>query len=343
MARTDVGQLLEMINGYQQTCLLVAGIQVGLFEALAGGPVTIADLASALPADERNLARLVRALKLLDVVTQDGVSVSLTGKGRLLLADGMGAGLRAWTELIGGEYLAAWGQLAHSVRTGEVAFEHVFGTSAWQHRQDHPGLNAAFNRVTTGEQVRTISAVTRCYDFAPLAVIADIGGGHGNLVAGILRKHEHARGILFDLPHVVDGAHANLREAGVEERCTAVGGSFLEAVPAGADAYLLKHVLHNWDDRDCVRILANVRAAMAGNAVLLLIEDVLPDDEDAARAVVMLDIHMMAVLGGIERTSDEYAALLGEAGLRLARVISTRPGAPHIIEARCADGADEVG
>src|SRR5262249_49040434 len=158
----------------------------------------------------------------------------------------------------------------------------VFGTSAWEHRKQHPHLNEAFNVVTSGVQKRTIAALLVAYDFAPYAYLVDVGGGHGNLVAGLLKKHTHAKGIVFDQPHVVaEGADAALESAGVRERCVVAGGSFLESVPAGGDLYLMKHVLHNWEDADCVTILKNTRAAMeAEGATLLILENVLPADEE---------------------------------------------------------------
>lgn len=331
---SDITRLLAMVNGYQQTCVVVAAIELGVFERLAGGPTTIDALAHDVGAQPAALARLVRALCTCGLVGGDGGNVALTTSGRLLLRTGFGAGIRAWAELVGAEYLGAWSNLAHSVQTGEVAFEHVFGMTAWQHREAHPELNASFNLVTTGEQRRAIAAVRRGYDFSASRRIVDVGGGRGLLLAGILSAQPAARGVVFDQPHVVAEAGAALAEAGVAERCEVVGGSFFETVPPGGDLYLLKHVLHNWDDAGAIAILQRCRAAMSEGAKLLVLENILPDAIDEASApLVMLDLHMLAVLGGRERTRAEYEQLLAAAGLRCTRVIPTGDGAPAIIEA----------
>jgi hypothetical protein len=330
---SDITRILEMINGYQQTCIVVAALQLDIFEQLARAPATAEQLAREIRADETSLARLLRALVVLDLVATEADEFRISPTGKLLLQSGMGAGMRAWALLVGGEYLAAWGNLKHSVMTGDVAFESVFGTTAWEHRAAHPELDAAFNQVTSGEQRRALAAVLRAYDFSAARRIVDVGGGHGNLVAGILTKHPQASGIVFDQPHVVAGAGPGLASAGVATRCEVIGGSFLETVPPGGDLYLLKHVLHNWRDAECVTILERCRAAMQPGAKLLVLENIVPDDPRAAPPLVMLDLHMMAVLGGRERTRAEYERLLAAAGLRCARVIVTREAAPDIIEA----------
>jgi hypothetical protein len=327
-------RVLRMVNAYRESCVVAAAVELGVFDRLEVGEAAVGELADALHVDRGGLARLIRALAALGLVTPRQDRASLTNAGRLLCTNGLAAGIRAWTALVGGEYLSLWGQLAESVRAGRSVFEKIFGCSPWQHRESNPALNEAFNRVTSGEQVRTISAVLRSYDFAGRRCVADIGGGHGNLVAGVLRKYPGLRGIVFDLPHVVAGAEAALAGAGVADRCRVVGGSFLEAVPAGADVHILKHVLHNWDDEGCARILSNLRAAIEPDGRLLILEDVVPTDDYAtALPVIMLDIHMLVVHGGRERTNDEYEGLLDRAGFKLSRTLTTRPNAPAIIEA----------
>lgn len=334
---SDIGRVMEMINGYRQTCIVVAAIRLGVFDRLAAGPVADAALAGELEADPGALSRLLRALAVLGLVDREDGASALTATGRLLTGAGFGAGLRAWAVLVGAEYMAAWGHLADSVRTGAIGFERAFGTTAWEHRASHPELGELFNVVTSGEQVRTIAALVRGYDFSGRRCIVDVGGGHGNLVAGVLARYPDARGVVFDLPHVVEGAPEALERAGVADRCQVVGGSFLDQVPPGGDVYLLKHVLHNWDDTRCTEILRSCRQAMAPGAVLLVLENVVPDDPSTAEELVMLDLHMMAVHGGRERTEGELDTLLATAGLRRLRRIATRPGAPDVIEA----GMDE--
>jgi predicted transcriptional regulator len=330
----DLGHVLKVVNGYQQTCLVAAAVELALFDEIAAGAETIDDLASRLRVDRSALARLIRALAAIGFVTQAEERVSLTGCGSALVDGGIASSIRSWTFLVGGEYLQLWGNLARSVRTGAPVFESVFACSPWKHREDHPALNDAFNRVTSAEQTRAIAALLRAVDLAECRCVMDVGGGHGNLLAGALTKHPGLGGILFDLPHVVAGAEASLRKIGVAERCRVIGGSFLERIPAGADVQILKHVLHNWDDERCGTILRNARAAIENDGKLLILENVVPaDDVGAALPIVMLDIHMLVVHGGRERTLAEYKALLESAGFRLGRYMATRAGAPDIIEA----------
>ncbi len=327
--KSDLGRLLEMINGYQRTSVIVAALQLGVFEQLRRATSEEA-LAAALGAHAPSLKRLLRALHVLGLVDRREDGVHLTSMGKLLLEDSFGP--RPWAVLVGEEYMHAWARLGEAVRTGENAFERVFGMRAWQHREAHPELDHCFNRVTSGVQLRTIAALLDAYDFSKTTCLVDVGGGHGNLLAGILKRHRAARGILFDQPHVVANATATLDAAGVLLRCTVVGGSFLEAVPPGGDVLLLKHCLHNWSDADCVRILASCREAMAAGAELLVVEDVIPDDDlRAAGQVIMLDIHMLVVHGGVERTRAEYERLFRGAGLRLDRELATRPGVPNVL------------
>lgn len=328
----DLEQVIAMVNGYQRTCLAAAAVELRLFDELAEGERTINDLATGLGVDEGALARFVRALAAIGLITQQADRAALTGRSRLLLAGGLASSLRSWTVLIGGEYLALWSRLADSVRSGGPVFEAVFDCSAWKHREDRPALNKAFNEVTTAEQHQTIRTLLRTYDFAGARCVADVGGGHGNLVAGVLNRYPELEGIVFDLPHVVEGARAALTKAGLEGRCRIVGGSFLESAPAGADVHILKHVLHNWNDESCRRILRNVRAALNGNGRLLILENVISDEEVAA-PLAMLDMHMLVVHGGRERTKSAYATLLASAGFRMSRFMTTRQGAPDIIEA----------
>src|SRR5262245_60650193 len=181
--------------------------------------------------------------------------------------------LGAWAEVVGSPYYwQAWGHLLHSVRTGENAFQDLNGKDVWQFRAEHPEYGATFDRAMTQLSRGGAEAVIRAYDFSPLRHIADVGGGQGLMVAAILRAHPHMRGTLFDQPNVVAGAKAVLAERGVIERCAIVGGSFFETVPEGADAYLMRVVIHDWEDDEAIAILKVCRRAMGETAKLLLIE-----------------------------------------------------------------------
>lgn len=331
--KDDIQNALAIVNGYQRTCLAAAAVQLGIFDKLAEGDETLDRLAADLGLHRGALARLLRALNAIGLVDQQGDRACLTGSARLFLKGGFSSALRAWAILTGGEYLALWGRLADSVRTGEAVFERVFNCSPWKHRQDSRALNDAFNEVTSAEQLRTSSMLLRAYDFGGHRCVVDVGGGHGNLVVGVLKKHPHMHGIVFDLPHVVSGAEARVAAAGVGDRCQVVGGSFLESVPCGADVQILKHVLHNWDDDNGVRILRNARKALDPGGRLLIVEDVVGSDIATAAPVVMLDIHMLVVHGGRERTLAEYDRMLSDSGFSRVRHMVTRPGVPDVIEA----------
>jgi hypothetical protein len=332
--KSDVSKVADLVNGFQQSCVLVAMIQVGLVERLAQGPADVPTLAADLELHPPSLTRLLRALSGLGMARHDDSGWQLTSAGKLLGKDGMGAGIRAWAELVGGEYLGAWGGLRHSLQTGEPSFPAIFGETVWQHRQKNPALDDSFQRLTRGQQARAVSGLTRAYDFSAYSTVMDVGGGHGQLLAGLLQAYPTMNGVLFDLPHVIAGAEPLLEKAGVLKRCRLVSGSFLETPPETAKLYLLKHVLHNWNDAQCRTILQHLAGAMEQGGKLLVLENLLPEDDgEVDLPLAMLDLHMLAVLGGQERKASEYASLLAAAGLRLQRHLTTRVGAPDILEA----------
>lgn len=328
-AKSDVGSVLELLNGYRQTCLLVSGVQCGLFQRLAQRPATVAELAADLGLHQSSLGRYLKALETIGMVSGEQ-QVELTARGRVLGEERFGSGLRAWSQLVGGEYLSAWGTLSHTLRTGETAFSHKHGMTAWEHRQQNPELDSAFQAVTSTEQRRALTGLLRAYDFADFTSIADIGGGEGFLLQGVLEKADHARGLLFEQAHVVEDLELSDR---IEVRT----GSFLEAIPDGYDLYLMKHVLHNWDDSDCRTILGNCAQAMSSNSTLLVLENVLCDEGQNPPELTMLDLHMMVVLGGRERSAAQYRSLFESAGLQLQRQIATRAGAPDLLEVKLGE------
>lgn len=329
--RASYARLLGMINGYRSTCVVVTALRLGVIDRLGQAPADEDTLARDLGAHPTALHRFLRALRVLGIVERqaDG-AVALTATGRLLLP-GRSA-LRDRALLTAEEYLPAWAELGHSVLTGTPAFDHAHGLSAWDHRGRHPELNESFNRVMTEDHARGVPPLLVAHDFSSCRTVVDVGGGHGHLLADILARHRNCVGILFDQPHVVAGAAPVLAAAGVAERCRVAAGSFFDRIPAGGGAYILQHILHDWDDERCRAILGNCRLVMEHTARLLVVEHVMPDEPDADAALVMLDLHMMAMLGGRERSHGEFAALLASAGFRIVR--STPTGTTiHVIEA----------
>jgi O-methyltransferase domain len=224
-----------------------------------------------------------------------------------------------------------WGRLSHSVRTGRCAIEELRGKPTFEWFEDVPELAAVFNDGMTSISKMETPVVVAAYDFSRFGTIVDVGGGHGLLLTAILREAPDSRGILFDADSVVEGAPSVLESASVSARCTTVGGSFFESVPAGGDAYVLKHIIHDWDDEKSLQILRNVRAAMNPDARVLSVEAVVPDD-DREHLSKLLDLEMLVAATGRERTESEYAKLLSRAGLRHTRTVG-RVGPASIVEA----------
>lgn len=297
--------LRRLINGFQVTQAIHVATVLGLADLLAGGPRSSDDLAAATKTHPDALYRLLRALASIGVFREeDGRQFALTDLGAGLRSDAPDS-LAGWAAFVGEPYYwQAWGALLHSVRTGENAFRHVHGTDAWTFRARDPERSARFDRAMTALARQVAVAVLAAYDFGRFATIVDVGGGNGTFLAAILTQHPTTRGVLFDQSHVVAGAGSILTAAGVAERCEVVGGSFFEAVPDGGDAYVLKAILHDWEDEACVRILQTCRRAMANGAALLVVEQELgpPNAEPASK---FMDLNMLVAPGGRERTSEE--------------------------------------
>ena len=226
----------------------------------------------------------------------------------------------------------SWGSLGETVMSGRPAFDQVHGKSLYDYLDGHPVDAAIFNAAMTAGSSMGIRALLTAYDFSRFQKIADIGGGHGALLRAILLRHPGVRGILFDLPAVVAGAGIPRRGA-VTDRCEIVGGDFFKSVPPGADAYLLKSVIHNWDDADGVRILGNCHRQMRSDGTLLLVETVLDQPAEATSSELFMDLMMATLSKGKERTAAEFEELLSKAGFKLIRIIAV-PGADSILESR---------
>jgi SAM-dependent methyltransferase len=228
--------------------------------------------------------------------------------------------------LFGGITQQAWGDLLHSLRSGEPAFPRVFGMDSFAYMAQHPDEAANFDAAMAGFTRQIAIAVAASYDFSPFSRVVDVGGGSGALVAGILQANPALSGILFDLPHVAERAKASLAELGLADRCTVIGGDFFEDVPDGADVYLLKHVIHDWNDERAVAILRSCRRAMGPAARLLIVEGVYPprvDQSDASRGAAANDVNMLVCTGGRQRSEAQFRALYKEAGLKQTRIVST--------------------
>lgn len=317
--------LRRLVNGHQVTQAIHVAAVLGIADLLADGPRTSEDLAAATDSHPQALYRLLRALASVGVVREESErAFALTEIGAGLCSDAPEP-LGAWAAFVAMPYQwAAWGALLHSVRTGENAFRHVHGTDSWTYRARHPDLSAAFDRAMTDLSRQVSAAVLAAFEFGRFAHIVDVGGGNGVFLAAILAKYPAMRGILFDQPHVVGGADP-IEAAGVADRCEIIGGSFFEQVPAGGEAYLLKAILHDWEDAPCIQILQTCRRAMEDGTSLLVVErDLGPPNQNPDAK--FSDLNMLVGPMGQERTPDEYADLFAAAGFRFVSVTPSTLG-----------------
>jgi SAM-dependent methyltransferase len=325
LSRASPGtQLQHLIAGYWVSQAIAVAAQLGLADLLAGGPKPSTELAEATGTHPRALYRLLRALASVGVFTEvEPGTFGLTPMAELLRSDAA-VSLRGMAVYVRGEeHWRTWGQLGYSVRSGQSAFKHLFGMDPWAYRERHPEANAAFNAFMTSLVTQVADAVAEAYDFSGSRTVVDVGGSHGALLVAILRANPGLRGVLFDLPHVAEGAEGRLGAAGLLERCEVVGGDMFEGVPVGGDIYILSRVIHDWDDERSSAILQNCRRAMAPSGKLLLAEEVIPVGDTPSYGKLS-DLHMLVSPGGQERTEAEYRTLYEAAGFTLRRVIPTR-------------------
>jgi hypothetical protein len=323
--------VLEMTQGAWLTQALYVAVKLGIADALRDGPKSADEIATAVGADPRATYRVMRALASNGVLKLRRGRFRLTRVGQALRSDHPSS-MAPMIAMVGSpEHWEHWGQLSHAVTTGGTAVDKLRGMPIFDYLETNPGYAAVFNDAMTGVSSIAIDTVVPRYDFTDRRVVVDVGGGHGALLAAVLASAPQARGILFDLPAVVDGAAERLRAMGVAQRCVAAGGSFFDAVPDGGDAYVLKTVIHDWDDEQSIAILRNVRTAIAADGKLLLMELVLPEGAPPHPGM-LLDLEMLVQAGGRERTASEYGDLLSQAGFRLTRVIPTA-GPMSILEA----------
>ena len=302
--------------------------KLGIADVLRAGPKTSAEVAPAVGAHPDALHRLLRALVLDGLLLHepDG-RFSLTAVGQMLASDRAGGVARAYVLETVEVWGPVWADLLETVRTGEPAFDRVYGMGFYEYLERHPERGANRTAQFARGAAEVAPAFVAAYDFPAMDTVVDVGGGTGALLAEVLRAHPGLRGVLFDQPHVVAGAAPVLAAAGVAERCRMEGGDLLTVVPAGGDIYLLSLIIHNWDEAHALAILRNCRTVLAEGARLVLLEALIPDRitapqrPSAAVDPVQMDMSMLVMLRGRERTEVEYRDLFAAADLRLARVI----------------------
>ncbi|GAA2044006.1 MULTISPECIES: methyltransferase [Streptomyces] len=331
----DQSLLLRLLWGYMTSDLVELTVRLGLADRIGDGAHAAA-LAHATDTDPSSLLRLLRALAALGLLRETGPEqFALTPAGARLRGDDPGS-LRAFAEQGAGDFRRAFGGLEHSIRTGEPAFDRIFGTGFFQHLGAHPELSATF-QASMRQATRTLAAaLPAAYAFSRVRTVVDVGGADGALLAAVLAAHPELTGVLYDSPEGAADAPGTLGAAGVADRCRISTGDFFTAVPEGGDLYVLKSVLHDWSDTHAERILRTCRTALAPHSRLLVIEVLMPErvTPDADPLTYLSDLYMLANMGGRERTEAELRALLVKNGFGSVRVAAPAALAPFaLIEA----------
>ena len=325
--------MMHMLMGMWSAQAVAAAARLGIADALAEvQPQDSTTLARAVGADPAALARLLRTLASLGVLSQPlPHAYALTALGETLCRDIPGSMRDLLIAETDTPHWQAWGKLHESVRSGQPMVPQLFGIPIFAYYAAHPEELASFSRAMANFSLLATQGIMQNYDFSHARHIVDVGGAQGHLLLAILQAHPQARGTVFDQPHVVEAACQAITVQGYHERCAALGGDFFQSVPTGGDIYLLKFILHDWQDTEALRVLHNCRTAITRDGKLLVIEMVIPDDNRPSPAQ-LIDLNMLVMTGGQERTASEYGALMARAGFRLTRLIQT--GSPYqVLEA----------
>jgi hypothetical protein len=319
-----VVEMRRLLLGFSTTIGISAVAELGIADYLADRPRTAAELARLTGTDEDFLRRLLRFLSSEGVFEErDGDLFALTERSHWLRSEVPGS-IRARAVYTGSAMSwMAWGSMMECLKTGKSGFRAAFGQDIFDHIREHPKSAATFNAFMAAQTAASGAAILNAYSFADVREMVDVGGGHGGLIAAVLRANAGMRGILFDMPEIIATARPALEKAGVADRCRTESGDFFASVTAGADLYALKFILHDWPDDKCIAILRNCRKAMAPGAKVLIVEFVVPEGR-GPHVSKFMDINMMVnTSGGRERTEQQFTQLLAAAGLRLQRIVPT--------------------
>jgi hypothetical protein len=316
-------RLAEMVMAIWPARAIFAAAQLAIPDHLARGALNTDEISRLTACHAPSLRRLLRALASCGIVTEVSPDCfGLTTLGSALRTDAPGSAKALVMTIAGDWQWAAWGDFLHSLRTGQSGLLKSSGLDLFSYLAAHPEEHACFNQAMIGIHGATAAAVAEAYDFNTLDTIVDVGGGTGTLLKTILEATRHPRGILFDLPETAREARAAIAKDGLAGRCTVADGDFFESVPAAHDCYILAHVLHDWTDAEAIAILRNCRHAISQKGRLLIVEAVLPEGDSPHHGKLM-DLLMLTVTGGVERTEREFTGLLTATGFKLERVIPT--------------------
>ena len=318
-------QFDRLLTGYWISQAIHVAAKLGLGDALKNGPRTAEELAKLAGAHAPSLYRLLRGLASVGLFAEDDKHrFALTALGARLRGDVAGS-KRALAIMTGEEHYRACAEMLYSVQTGKPAFDKVCGMPIFDFLSRYPEKSKVFDEAMVGVHGRETGAMLDAYDFTGIGVLADVGGGNGSVLTAILARYPMMHGILYDLSGVADRAKAGIQAAGLAGRCQVMAGSFFESVPEGADAYIMRHIIHDWDEEKSIRILRNIHRSMKPDARLLIVEGVIPPGDDPSFEK-LLDLAMLILTGGKERTETEYRSLFNAGGFRLTRIVPTRAG-----------------
>ena len=325
-------QVVQMAGGHVIARAIYALAELGIADHLKDGPRLSEEIAQATGTHAPSLYRLLRSMAGLGFFVEGpDHRFSLTPLGAALQSDAPGHARASVRTMAGPIFWGALGEFLHSVRTGEAGMEKAYGRPIFDYLSTAPEQATLFNETMIGVHGGEPPAVAAAYDFSGIGKLIDVGSGTGNLLTTILLANPGLRGVLYDLPHVASEARRLIGLKGLSDRCEVIEGSFFESVPRGGDAYILSHIIHDWDEAKCLIILENCRKAIQGRGRLLLVEMVIPPGNDFHPGK-FLDLVMLAMTGGMERSAGEYAALFARAGFKLTRVVPT-PSPVSVIEA----------
>jgi O-methyltransferase len=323
---TDPAQhVLQLATGYVVSTALQLAVQVGLADHLADGPRTIKELAAATGTNEDALYRVLRLLASVGIFDEVELKrFALTPGAEILRKDAPRSMHDVILFIADPLHLRVYGDAIESLRTGKPAVETTLGMPVFEYIKQHPDYSAVFNNAMTTFSAAIVPAVLEAYDFSDIDLLVDVAGGHGQVLTSILRKYPKMRGILMDLDHVIAGAQPNIDAAGVAARCQTVAGDFFQAVPPGGDAYVMKHIIHDWDDDRAAQILRSIYTALGSKAgKVILLEGVLAPGNEPSFGKLM-DLEMLLLPGGRERSAEEFRALFDRAGFELVRIVATK-------------------
>jgi precorrin-6B methylase 2 len=324
-------KLYELISRYWTACAMHAVARLKIADLLFEKPLSITELADKTNSDEQALYRLMRAVcseGIFEETADKTFQLNELGSGFLSNISGS---IAPWALANLGEHFAAFGKLTEGIQSGKVPFEEHYGMQVWDYYKQNPERGENLVKAMAGVSGAVIEGITKSYDFTPYKTIVDIGGGNGALLFGVLNAAPDSNGIVFDEPYVIEATKKNIPDH-LKSRCEVEGGSFFENIPAGADLYMTKWVLHDWNDEQVAQILKVAYEAMKPGSKLLIIEAVIPDQLNQPHASKLLDLNIYAMTTGKERTETEFKSLLAAAGLKFRRLILTNTELSGIIE-----------